>query len=44
MSPNAGSMRWKLELEPRVGPSKVGVEKYHAWGGTLEILGVLRGC
>ena len=22
-----------------MGPSKVGVEKYHAWGGTLAILG-----
>ena len=33
-----------IELEPRVGPSKVGVEKYHAWGGTLAILGVSRGC
>ena len=22
-----------------MGPSKVGVEKYHAWGGNLAILG-----
>jgi len=33
-----------LEIEPRVGPSKVGVQKYHAWGGTLAIFEVLSGC
>ena len=33
----------KLELEPRVGPSKVSVEKYHAWGGNSAILNVSRG-
>jgi len=27
-----------------VGASKVGVEKYHAWGGHLAILEVQRGC
>ena len=27
-----------------MGPSKVGVEKYHAWDGTLAIWGVSRGC
>ena len=33
-----------LELDPLVGASKVGVKKYHAWGGHLAILEVLRGC
>jgi len=33
-----------LEIEPRVGPSKVGVQKYHAWECTLAIFEVLSGC
>ena len=31
---------FELEIDPRVGPSKVGVENYHAWGGisaTFEV-------
>ena len=32
-----------LEIEPRVGPHKVGDEMSHVWGGTLSILEVLRG-
>jgi hypothetical protein len=32
-----------VEIDPRVGPSKVGVENYHAWGGILAIFEVSRG-
>ena len=33
----------QVEIDPRVGPSKVGVENYHAWGGILAIFEVSRG-
>ena len=31
------------EIDPRVGPSKVGVENHQAWGGILAIFEVSRG-